>query len=93
MIKYEFKDRHNDIFVRVNKLTARKLFYKYYDIVLCPSNLRPFSMFNPQYVTNLLQNQPNFDEIVENFKYYNCTDAYTGRTVYYYVRRDIINND
>ena len=92
MINYEFKDRDNNTWVRVNKRTTAKLFYKCKDIVLCSSNLRPFSMFNPQYETNLM-NKPNeyvFTDIVANYKYYNCTDAYTGRNVFYYARKEDI---
>ena len=93
MTNYEFKDRENNTYVRVTYRYAHKLYYSGHDIVLCPSNLRPFSMFNPQVIINdMCDKTIDFDTLVERFKIYNCTDRYTGRNVYYYVRKELIND-
>ena len=92
MTKYEFKDRNGDIYTRITLRLAYRLFNENKYIVLCPSNLRPFSMFNPQ-ITISNENGDDFSKIIEHFKYYNCTDRYTGRDVYFYARKDTLNND
>lgn len=95
MINYEFKDRNGTLYERVSVGVARKLYKQGHTIILCSSNLRPFSMFNPQVSININNPQvdtADFETIVDRFKWYNCTGRYTGRNVYYYTEKGAYEN-
>lgn len=74
-------------FKKINKRVARKLYETYKPFVMCASNLRP-DMFgcvidadNKHDMTDV-----TFDELVNEFYAYNCTNSETGRRVAFYVK-------
>jgi hypothetical protein len=76
---------------RINKTTARREYTAGKKIVFCPSNLRPFSFWNPQFITDKateeeINGEPqDFDKIVNAFEYYNCTNTETGKYTAFYI--------
>ena len=91
-----FTDNNGVKYRRITKASARNAFIDGKTIVLCPSNLRPFSLWQCETKINLNDdiiklNQDNktpsqlFDYIVINFLYYNCVNSETGRNASYYI--------
>lgn len=78
---------------QISKASARKLFIAGGKVVICPANMRPFSMWHLEYimkrayVSDFILDDIGasniFNEIVNNFKYYNCNNE-TGNYIRYY---------
>lgn len=75
---------------RVDKRVARKLYNEGKDVLFVPCNMRPDNSWG----LGILENCENcgnvgwtFDELVENYIWYNC-NAETGRYVAFYKIRE-----
>lgn len=102
MINYTFTDETTKKhYKRITKANARRAFIAGKDIVVCPSNLRPFGFWNPQIEWNInresFQNELKatgttpenlFNYTVNQFEYYNCTDTETGKYASFYIAID-----
>lgn len=75
---------------RLDKRRARSLFELGGTVYLVPANFVPFGAW----ITPLPIEKTgaySFDEISENFKYYNCINAQTGFFPAYYI--DLLSNE
>ena len=93
MNKITFTDNNKNMWYRVNKTTAKKLYNAGRAICFCPSNLRPFGVWNIGYITTkeeLTEKDidADFDKFINQFEYYNCINAETGRRTAYYVKQE-----
>lgn len=80
-------------YAQVDKRTARAVFRSGLDIVFCPANLRPFTAWNNQVAINIKDcDGYTFDEILNQFEYYNCRDNETGKYTRFYMPVNDINN-
>ena len=68
---------------RITKSAARKNYEHGADIVLCPCNLRPFGFWNNGVKVNNKSGR-GFNSLVNEFNYYNCINAETGRYIAFY---------
>jgi hypothetical protein len=70
--------------VRIDKRKARNLFDKGVEIYLVPSNFKPFNAwFGPMVAS--LNNCFNFDQLANNYTYYNCINSETGYFPAFYI--------
>ena len=73
-------------YTRINKTKARNLFNQGIDIMIVPCNVAPdySNMWIQPYMIN---NQAgfSFDQLINNFEYYNCNDNETGLYTAYYI--------
>jgi len=89
MNNYTFTDRNGKHYKRIDKRTARACFDKYINIILCPVNIRPFNDFCPVWLElnhklmNELDNNKTFDNIVNEYAYYNCTGNKKSNVAFY----------
>jgi len=66
---------------RINKNTARVKHKNGERVFLCPVNLHPFN----QWCTTMeMNNRTPFDEFVDMYENYNCTDNKTGKYAAFY---------
>lgn len=80
MINMTFTDNNKIKYKRVNKTTARRAFNEGCVVVLCPSNLRPFSPWHNE--AGVIKDRcegADFEKVVNAFSYYNCINNETGR--------------
>jgi hypothetical protein len=86
----------NTVFKRVSKVAARKVYESGKPVVLCPVKLYPFGGFRPScMVQRNLQDEESrakcelkidsFDDVVQNFQWYNCNLNETGKYASFYV--------
>ena len=86
MNAYKFTDGNGTNWKRVRKDVARKVFDSGDDLVLCACNMRPFGPWHPECkVNNKSAYREDFDLLVNDFEYYNCTCNETGRYTSYYI--------
>lgn len=88
MNKYEFTS-NGRVFTRVSKATAKKAYVAGFTIALCPSNLRPGTMWHSEYITDRetrgdyifddIGAGNDFNNMLSSFEYYNCTNTETGK--------------
>lgn len=101
MINYTFTDeKTKQDYKRITKPIARRAFCDGKTVIVCPSNLRPFSMWHCETDFNInsetMQNELQFRETPENlfnytinqFEYYNCTNTETGKHASFYIAID-----
>ena len=99
MKQYMFNDRSGKKYIRVSKPTAKKLYLSGKTVLLCASNLKPFaSPFTEPYRLNRKSREHfcideigvrnDFEGVSASFKYYNCINSQTGRTVAFYTEVD-----
>lgn len=77
--------------IQVNKTTARKLIEDGYTIKLVPCNIRLKNLwFEPYYVSDktLKESDRTFDQMVNEYEYYNCNNPEMGRYPHYYLHLD-----
>lgn len=94
MINLTFIDNAGGAWYRINKTTAKKLYNAGVDVCFCPSNLRPFSMWAPEFVSNKTRDietagEADFDKLLNYFTFYNCINAETGRRVNFYIKKGV----
>lgn len=80
---------------RVNKQTARKAFKNGSDVIVCACNLRPGAPWYPEYIANRKNREQfvvdeigvlkDFENLVNSYEYYNCTDTGTGKYSAFYI--------
>lgn len=102
MINYTFKDeKTKQNYKRVTKPIARRAFCDGKTVIVCPSNLRPFSMWHCETDFNInresFQNELKatdktpenlFNYAVNQFEYYNCINMETGKHASFYIAID-----
>lgn len=101
MINYTFRDeKTKQDYKRITKPIARRAFCDGKTVIVCPSNLRPFSMWHCETDFNInsetMQNELHFRETPENlfnytvnqFEYYNCINTETGKHASFYIAID-----
>ena len=78
------------MYKKINKSQARKLYQSYKPFTMCASNLRP-DMFGCLINSNDTHDMTDvtFDELVNEFIYYNCINSETGRRVAFYVESEV----
>lgn len=96
MNKYEFES-NGRIFTRVSKAAAKRAFIDGFTIAFCPSNLRPMTMWHPEYIFNRETRgeyiadetgaENDFNNLLNSFEYYNCTNTETGRYTAFFIER------
>lgn len=78
---------------RISKAAARKLWGQGHTISLCPNNLRPDGGWRPNVdYFNEEQKTRDFDAVVNEFEYFNCTGTETGKYTAFYLRAPEVNN-
>ena len=84
MTHYEFTDDHGRKWYRVNKHRARRAFEQGERLVLCACNLRPFGPWHPE--VEITDNfWRTFDQLVNEFEYYNCSHPGEGAYASFYM--------
>ncbi len=72
-------------YVRISKARARKLHEEGKEVTIHPCNLSPESSWGyPPHLS--WEPERNFDELVNNFEYYNCANSETGRYAAFYAK-------
>ena len=73
-------------YTRINKTKARNLFYENKYIYIVPCNVAP-NYSNQWIQPYMINNQAGrtFDQIINEFEYYNCNDNETGLYTAYYI--------
>lgn len=91
MYSREFTDNNNKTWSRIDKRQARNLYNKGETLVLCPDNLRPFTMWHCEIETNInnldaydREKTDCFDSLVNQFEIYNCVSRETGYHAAFY---------
>lgn len=82
-------------FRRVSKRTARRAYQTGFTVIMCPSNLRPFTPYHHEHTINRKDRAHfiadetgalnDFNNLVASFEYYNCTNTQTGRYAAFYL--------
>ena len=98
MNNYTFKDKNGVNYRRITKSTARKAFYNGLTVVICPSNLRPFTPWHCETDLNInndaikteiengfIKRENVFNYLINQFEFYNCSNTETGRRCNYYI--------
>lgn len=86
MINYEFQDNSGRKWHRVNKRRARRAFESNDRLVLCACNMRPFGPWHPEIeVTDIRDHWSDFDTMVNDFEYYNCSHPGEGSYASFYM--------
>lgn len=99
MKNYIFTDNNGLKYRRVSRQMAKRLYNNGANVVLCPSNLRPFGAWSCETTINVNnyrdestdkigKNVDNFDRITNEFLFYNCVNNETGRYIAFYVPTD-----
>lgn len=92
-----FKDPNGAMYRRITKRNARNAFKQGKPVIICPSNLKPFSPWHSEIEIKLndyLKNYPDetpeiiFNSVVNRFEFYNCTDIQTGYKANYYIMQN-----
>lgn len=74
-------------YTRISKATARKIYNGGGAVWFCPVNLRPGSMWHPEWrIVNNPADPVTFEKHVDRFTFYTCIDAETGRYIVFYVK-------
>ena len=86
MNAYTFTDDNGINWRRITKTAARKVFESGERLVLCASNLRPFGPWHPEIeVTDIRDHWSDFNTLVNEFEYYNCSHPGEGRYASFYI--------
>ena len=80
MIQYEFTDGGKH-YVRINKAKAKREYERGTEVIVCPCNLRPFTMWHCECVVS----EGGFDRFVNEFEFYACLNSETGRKSAFYM--------
>ena len=84
MYNREFTDKNNKTWSRIDKRQARNLFKKGVTLVICPDNIRPFSMWACESYIYKGSEYNCFDSLVNQFEIYNCVSRETGYHAAFY---------
>lgn len=89
MKRLDFTDSKGNIWRRITKKEARYLYNKSVTVLFCPVNMLPFSSWHLDIDVNKNfhgYSGVSFDNAVNAFENYNCTNSETGRYAAFYVR-------
>ena len=80
---------------RINKTAARAAYAAGKTVILCACNLRPFGPWHPEtninrarhddYLTDEISVNNMFNNLVNSFEYYNCSNNETGKYTAFYI--------
>lgn len=85
MRNYLFKS-NGYTFKRVTKKEARGYFRAGFKVVFCPVNLRPFTPWHCEIDVNPVNcDGYSFNDVVNRFEWYNCTNTETGKYTAFYI--------
>lgn len=94
MNRYEFTS-NGRVFMRVSKAAAKKAFINGNTIAFCPCNLRPGLPWYPEYIfsretrgeyiTDDKSAENDFNNLLNSFEFYNCTDPETGKHTAFFI--------
>lgn len=70
---------------RITKWTAKKLYEMGKPILLCPVNLRPGGMWGIGCTISKEEGR-TFEEILNEFEFYNCSNSETGYYTAFYIK-------
>lgn len=83
------------IFERITKAQARRCYKMGLTVIICPCNLRPFSPFHfetginrrnrEQFTLDEIGVVNDFNNQINSFEYYNCTNHETGKYTAFYI--------
>lgn len=76
--------------IRVQRRTAKRLFEEGKDIFITPHKMRFSTQWNPPYSIKAGRSESKFDDIVNNFVYYQCNTE-TGKYPSFYVKSETLN--
>ena len=96
MNKYTFiNDTDKKEYTRISKSAARAAYIAGKTVILCPCNLRPFGPWHPEtninrarhteYITDEISVKNLFNNLVNSFEYYNCSNTETGKYTAFYI--------
>ena len=74
-------DSHGVNYRRISKPLARKMYADGAKIIICPSNLRPFT---PHGFTGEIAKNRDFDAVINEHEFYCCNCNETGRYTAFY---------
>lgn len=83
-----FTDRDGACWVRVSKRRAEALYNAGHTIRLAPSNMHSFGPW-PIYAEINIKFGASFDERINAFEYYNCSNK-NGKYAAYYIRSEVL---
>lgn len=83
MLNYTFQE-NGFCFERINKTKAKQFYNDGFSIIICPCNLRPDLPHSFGCVVNI-SNGRNFEQMVNDFEYYNIQNKETGYYASYYI--------
>ena len=86
MRKYEIC-HEGKTYKRIDKKTARRAYNNGCSLVFCPVNLRPFSMWHPEYITRRTAEPSDrtFERLCSELEWYGCTGSEAGRYMAFYL--------
>lgn len=100
MKKYEYTE-NGFHFERISKKTARAAYINGLSVVACPVNLRPGKPYHPETVLNRKNREQftvdeigvknDFENIINSFEYYNCTNSETGKYTAFYIPVEVVD--
>ena len=74
---------------RITKAMAKRLYNDGLTVIVCPSNLKPFTPWNVEQPFNINDNDENasdFDKRILFFTFYNCNSNEAGHYAAFYVK-------
>lgn len=94
MNNYIFTDEKGKQYKRIDKRIAKKEYDNGRAVIVCASNLRPFTMYHfecellKSRLSDFLLNgipENDFNRVVNHFEFYNCTNSETGYRTNFYI--------
>lgn len=94
MNKYSFTDKNGKTWERITKKQARAAYNNGLTVLFCPVNMRPFTPWHLEIDVNKNfegYNGVTFENAVNAFENYNCTNNETGRYTAFYIPNKTID--
>ena len=88
MRKYSFTDHNGKTWERINKKQAKAAYNNGLTVIFCPVNMRPFTPWHLEIDVNKnfwSCDGLSFEQVLNEFEYYNCTCNETGRYTAFYI--------
>ena len=71
-------------YTRVTKKVARRFWNSGASVTFIPVGMKPFGMFTHRMTSSAAEGE-DFDAVVKNYEYYNCSESYRRYTAFYVV--------
>lgn len=71
---------------RTSKQAARNAYNAGEEVLICAVNLNPFGPWRPGAIVGQSWRETTFDEYTEQYQWYNCTCAETGKYAAFYLK-------